>query len=165
MSNFEKTLNDADLRALWDALYSTVKEPRAPYNWSATVAMYARVEAEFNLRSERANAVALGVSVPLAHVGRGSIWEWSVLGRTRTGCTWPHPEGRAECSYCAGGPMWAPEAEIVSILAHGLSTSACDWVLSVKEDDTDPDTNNARVRCRCAHLMAGGSIESYTEAT
>jgi len=44
----------------------------------------------------------------------------------------------------------------------GLSTEACDWVLSTKDDSP---YDSERVRRRCAHLMAGGSIESYVETT
>ena len=169
--SFEKTLNDTDLRILTAAMYSLTADSESlgavllPENHPAALTLSGRLEAETNLRSERAKAIASSGLVPLTHVGRGSIWEWNVNGCERTGCMWPEPEGFAECSYCSGGPMWAPADEVVSILAHGLSTLACEWVLSAKDDDTDIGLNNERVRRRCAHLMAGGSIESYVEPT
>lgn len=166
--SFEKTLNDTDLGVLTLALSAAMTDDQSGIfsetQYSAAVDLQNRLDVEVNLRGEWANAIALGATVPLTHVGRGSIWEWSVNGCERTGCMWPQPEGSAECSYCAGGPMWAPEDELVSILAHGLSTPACEWVLSAKDDDVDPDVNNDRVRRRCSHLMAGGSIESYAES-
>ena len=158
--SFEKTLNDTDLRALWDALYSTVKEPRAPYDWSATVAMYERVEAEFNLRSERAKN-----SVALVDVALGSIWV-EVDEDMYVGCKWPTPDtdSGVSCSYSDDGPCWHPDPEQrVRVLATGLDAVACRWALN----DTGLPVRvfSALVHHRCAHLMAGGSIESYVEAT
>lgn len=169
--SFEKTLNDTDLRILTTAMYSLTADSESlgavllPENHPAALALWTRLDAESNLRSEQAKAIASGGLVPLTHVGRGSIWEWHHRACTRTGCTWPVPEGVAECSFSAGGPMWAPTDEQVTIIAYALSRPACDWVLSAKEDDADPHLDNDRVRRRCAHLMAGGSIESYVEAT
>ncbi len=172
--SFEKTLNDTDLRALSVAMYALVAdscmaaEALEDEEYEAAKVLSKRLAAETSLRSERAKTIASGAPVPLTHVGLGSIWEMNVeVGAfhsrnpgteyTRTGCTWPVPMGFAECSFCAGGPMWAPDRETVRILAHGLSTEACDWVLSAKDDDADLLTGNDRHGWRDHRVLHGGT--------
>lgn len=163
--SFEKTLNDTDLRILTAAMYSLTADSESlgavllPENHPAALTLSGRLEAESNLRSE-----ATKDSVPLVGVALGSIWvEAEVDGLP--GCTWPVDEEGNTCSYGYDGPAWAPSGERVKVLAQGLDDDTCRWVLRGVEDNFGHPSFSALIRRRCAHLMAGGSIESYVEAT
>lgn len=163
--SFEKTLSDTDLRALTVAASALVAdscmsaEVLTDEEYAAAKALSARLEAETNLRSEAAKD-----SVPLVGVALGSIWvEAEVDGLP--GCTWPVDEEGNTCSYGYDGPAWAPSGERVKVLAQGLDDAACRWVLRGVEDNFGHPAFAALVRRRCAHLMAGGTIESYVEGT
>ena len=163
--SFEKTLNDTDLRALSVGMTALVADSRlstetlTDEEYLSAKSLSARLEAESNLRSE-----ATKDSVPLVGVALGSIWvEAEVDGLP--GCTWPVDEEGNTCSYGYDGPAWAPSGERVKVLAQGLDDDTCRWVLRGVEDNFGHPSFSALIRRRCAHLMAGGSIESYTEAT
>lgn len=66
--------------------------------------------------------------------------------------------------FDASRPVWYEGTETVTVVATGLSTTSCDWVLTLPEGMTTP-RSTALIRRRCAHLMAGGTIESYVEGT
>lgn len=160
--NFEKTLNDTDLRALSVAMSALVAdscmaaEALEDEEYEAAKVLSKRLDAETNLRSERAKTIASGAPLRLADVPAGSICI-EAGGQGMALCKWPAPNGDATCS-----PAWYPLTEQVTVIATGLSTAACNWVLTLPHGMTAP-RSTALIRRRCAHLMAGGSIESYVE--
>ncbi len=162
--SFEKTLNDTDLGVLTLALSAAMTDDQSGIfsetQYSAAVELQNRLGVEVKLRSERAKN-----SVALVDVALGSIWV-EVDEDMYVGCKWPTPDtdSGVSCSYSDDGPCWHPDPEQrVRVLATGLDAVACRWALN----DTGLPVRvfSALVRRRCAHLMAGGSIESYTEAT
>lgn len=163
--SFEKTLNDNDLYAVWAAMCAMTQDIHAPQDTmteeqtEAADALWTRLDTEINLRHE-----ATKDSVPLMGVALGSIWvEAEVDGLP--GCTWPVDEDGNTCSYGYDGPAWAPSGERVKVLAQGLDDVTCRWVLCGADDSFGHPAFAALVRRRCAHLMAGGTIESYVEST
>jgi hypothetical protein len=167
--SFEKTLNDNDLYAVWAAMCAMTQDIHAPQDTmtdeqtEAADMLWTRLDAEINLRSERSKAIASGPPVLLVDVPAGSICI-EAGGQGMALCKWPVPNDVATCSFSPGGPVWYEGTETVTVVATGLSTTSCDWVLTLPEGMTTP-RSTALIRRRCAHLMAGGSIESYTEAT
>lgn len=162
---FEKTLNDNDLYAIWAAMCAMTQDIHAPQDTmtdeqtDAADALWTRLDAEINARHE-----ATKDSVALVDVLPGSIWvEAEVDGLP--GCTWPHAEEDNTCSYGHDGPAWSPRDERVKVLAQGLDGVSCSWVLRGSDANFGSPEFSALVRHRCAHLMAGGSIESYVETT
>ena len=162
--SFEKTLNDTDLGVLTLALSAAMTDDQSGIfsetQYSAAVELQNRLGVEVKLRSERAKN-----SVALVDVALGSIWV-EVDEDMYVGCKWPAPDtdSGVSCSYSDDGPCWHPDPEQrVRVLATGLDAVACRWALN----DTGLPVRvfSALVRRRCAHLMAGGSIESYVEAT
>lgn len=162
--SFEKTLNDTDLGVLTLALSAAMTDDQSGIfsetQYSAAVELQNRLGVEVKLRSERAKN-----SVALVDVALGSIWV-EVDEDMYVGCKWPTPDtdSGVSCSYSDDGPCWHPDPEQrVRVLATGLDAVACRWALN----DTGLPVRvfSVLVRRRCAHLMAGGSIESYVEAT
>ena len=162
--SFEKTLNDTDLGVLTLALSAAMTDDQSGIfsetQYSAAVELQNRLGVEVKLRSERAKN-----SVALVDVALGSIWV-EVDEDMYVGCKWPTPDtdSGVSCSYSDDGPCWHPDPEQrVRVLATGLDAVACRWALN----DTGLPVRvfSALVRRRCAHLMAGGSIESYVETT
>ena len=167
--SFEKTLNDTDLRALSVAMSALVAdscmaaEALEDEEYEAAKVLSKRLDAETNLRSERAKTIASGAPLRLADVPAGSICI-EAGGQGMALCKWPAPNGDATCSFSPGGPAWYPLTEQVTVIATGLSTAACNWVLTLPHGMTAL-WSMVLIRRRCAHLMAGGSIESYVETT
>lgn len=163
--NFEKTLSDNDLHAIWAAMCAMTQDIHAPQDTmtdeqtAAADVLWTRLDAEINARHEAIKDIVALVGVP-----PGSIWvEAEVDGLP--GCTWHMDEEGNTCSYGYDGPAWSPSGGRVKVLAQGLDEDSCRWVLRGADDNFGQPAFAALVRRRCAHLMAGGSIESYVETT
>jgi hypothetical protein len=158
--SFEKTLNDTDLRVLrlaTSAYSNEVESTLTQEEYEAVTEIKARLEDEDNKR-DAVNSVLL-VDVP-----PGSIWvEGGAKGLV--GCKWPTALDGHTCSYTAEFPCWSPDTERVHVLAQGLDDAKCCWVLQGAFASPRTSACTESMCRRCAHLMSGGTIESYVEAT